>query len=49
MPTYMYTCENCQNIVDRNKPMSEATNEETCEKCGGLMRRMYTPPGVQIN
>lgn len=50
MPIYLYMCEHCNHTDEKKMTMVEASeHKQVCEKCGKLMRRMYTPPGVQIH
>lgn len=48
MPTYVYSCPNCQWLDEIVKPMSECTSNETCRQCGTVMERDYRAetPGV---
>lgn len=45
---YIYVCDQCQKIVEINKPMSEASKEERCE-CGEVMKRIYNSVGIKTN
>ena len=45
MPTYEYECRSCGNRVDVIHPMSES-GPETCEICGGPMRRVVHAAGI---
>ena len=42
MPKYDYECEECQNIEERIKSFSE---RQYC-KCGGRMKRLFSPQGT---
>lgn len=47
MPTYEYACSSCQRrfeIVQRfaDEPL------ETCEECGGALRRVFHPVGIVL-
>ena len=37
---YIYVCDQCQKVVEIDKPMSEASKEERCE-CGLVLQRVY--------
>jgi len=45
MPVYDFKCEACDSVVE----MRMATSEDpvpTCNQCGGLMTKVWTPPAV---
>lgn len=48
MPTYEFGCIECDYTKEVQRPMSEATNQETCEKCGYSMIRVYNSFGIQF-
>lgn len=45
MPTYEYVCTNCGNHFDTVQSFSEPPLE-TCERCGGQIRRVFHPAGI---
>lgn len=45
MPTYAYECLECKHKFDVFQSMSDAPIE-TCEKCSGKVRKLFTPSGI---
>jgi putative FmdB family regulatory protein len=45
MPTYEYACTQCGRRVEVVQSFSDAPLE-TCETCGGRLRRVFHPVGV---
>lgn len=45
MPTYEYACTNCGVHLEVVQGFSDAPLE-TCERCGGKLRRVFHPVGV---
>ena len=45
MPTYEYACTQCGQRVEVVQSFSDAPLE-TCDKCGGRLRRVFHPVGV---
>lgn len=45
MPTYEYACTSCGNHIDVVQGFAEQPLE-TCEVCGGKLRRVFHPVGV---
>lgn len=48
MPTYEYTCIECDLTVDRVKKFSESDTSEFCEKCGNVMNKVYNTFGINL-
>lgn len=47
MPTYEYACTNCKRHFDVVQSFSEAPLE-TCEVCGGQLKRVFHPVGIVL-
>lgn len=47
MPTYEYVCTSCKNHFDAFQRFSEPALE-TCERCGGELRRVFHPASIQF-
>jgi putative FmdB family regulatory protein len=45
MATYEYACSSCGRRVEVSQGFSEAPLE-TCDQCGGRLRRVFHPVGV---
>jgi putative FmdB family regulatory protein len=45
MPTYEYRCTSCGNRFDAFQRLDEAPLE-TCERCGGALRKVFHPAGI---
>ena len=45
MPIYEYQCELCGTVRDIKHGFKETTSE-TCEKCGGPLKRLFSPAGI---
>jgi putative FmdB family regulatory protein len=45
MPTYEYRCTSCGNRFDAFQRLDEASLE-TCERCGGVLRKVFHPAGI---
>ena len=43
---YIYVCDQCQKVVEIDKPMSEASRHEYC-KCGREMSKVYSAPSIK--
>lgn len=43
MPLYSFRCDTCDRLYDEFRSSEESTTFSAC-KCGGLARRVYTPP-----
>lgn len=49
MPTYEYSCIECDIDIEKHKPFSESESSEFCEKCGNKMTKVYGSFGIQFN
>ncbi|MGH2718363.1 MAG: FmdB family zinc ribbon protein [Actinomycetota bacterium] len=47
MPTYEYECINCKRRTEAFQSFSDAPLQ-TCEHCGGQLRRVFHPAMVQF-
>jgi len=47
MPTYEYACTECKRHFEAVQSFSEAPLE-TCEVCGGNLRRVFHPVGIVL-
>lgn len=45
MPTYDYVCTSCKNRFDTVQSFKDAPLE-TCERCGGQLRRVFHPAAI---
>ena len=45
MPLYSFRCDNCYDLYDEFRDAKGDTTFSEC-KCGGLARRVYTPPAL---
>lgn len=48
MPNYDYKCVICNHNKEVNKPISEATMTELCDKCGAAMVKQFGTFGIQF-
>ena len=48
MPTYEYSCIECDLTKEVNRPIAEADRIEVCEKCGYVMNKVYGSFGIQF-
>jgi putative FmdB family regulatory protein len=48
MPTYEYSCIECDVTKEVNRPIAEADAVEICEKCGYKMNKVYHSFGIQF-
>jgi len=51
---YEYKCVNIQcikrnEIIEINKPMSEAGKSEYCEECGESLQKIFGSPGLRTS
>ena len=44
---YTYECKKCNNNCIVNKPMSESSKKEHCDKCGSLLERVYNISAIK--
>lgn len=49
MPTYEYSCIECDINMEKHKSFSEAESLEFCEKCGNKMIKVYGTFGIKFN
>lgn len=47
MPTYEYVCVDCANRVEVTQSFADQPLE-ICEKCGGKLRKVFFPVGIQL-
>ena len=45
MPTYVYACQACSQVVERRQSFTDAPLTD-CELCGGALRRVLQPVGI---
>ena len=45
MPRYNYECEECGFIEEKNVFSSDSKETIFCKKCGGKMKRLFSPQG----
>ena len=45
MPVYLYRCTDCDTTFEVTHKMSDPP-VETCEKCGGSTRRVFSATGI---
>lgn len=48
MPTYEYSCIECDLTIEKQKSFSEAETSEFCEKCGNKMVKVYGTFGINL-
>ena len=48
MPNYDYKCIICEHTKEVNKPISESTMTELCDKCGAAMVKQFGTFGIQF-
>ena len=48
MPNYDYKCVTCEHSKEVNKPISDATVTEICDKCGAEMVKQFGSFGIQF-
>lgn len=48
MPTYSYSCQNCDNSFEIQQSITE-DSLTTCPKCDGKLKKNYAPVGVTFN
>ena len=48
MPTYEYSCIECDYTIEKIKSFSEADRVEFCEKCGAILNKVYGSFGIQF-
>lgn len=47
MPLYEYQCESCQQVTERIQKFSDPPLE-TCEACGGPLKKLLSSPAFQF-
>jgi putative FmdB family regulatory protein len=47
MPKYDFSCIPCDSTVEMHFTF-DSVERPICEKCGGFMIKVYTPPAVQF-
>lgn len=48
MPYYDYSCPACEHTWDVIKSMNDASNPESCPKCGAIGQRIFSPPALKF-
>jgi putative FmdB family regulatory protein len=48
VPNYDYKCVICEHTKEVNKPFSEASMVELCDKCGAAMTKQFGTFGIQF-
>lgn len=48
MPTYEYSCLECDLTKEVSRPIAEHDSVEICEKCGYVMNKVYSSFGIQF-
>jgi len=46
MPTYDFICTECDNSDSRKLSFDELNQEHLCWRCGALLRRVISKPGI---
>jgi putative FmdB family regulatory protein len=49
MPTYEYTCLNCQTSSQVNRGINDKEEEVICDTCKKAMKRVYSVGAVTFN
>ena len=44
---YQYACDKCKTNTMIDKPISECSRVELCEKCKSEMKRVYSVGGIK--
>ena len=47
MPKYDFECEKCGRKVEIYMTTTQF-DEATCDKCGGIMKRLFSPQGIHF-
>ena len=47
MPLYEYQCDACGHRFEKIQKFSDA-REDTCPKCGGIVRKLMSSPAIQF-
>ena len=47
MPLYEYECDACGHRFEKIQKFSDA-REDTCPKCGGIVRKLISSPAIQF-
>lgn len=47
MPIYEYQCTQCERVFEKLQKVNDPP-VETCEECGGTVRRRISPPAIQF-
>lgn len=48
MPTYDFHCRGCGNVVVLSVPFAQFDDDQFCDMCSGLLRRVISVPGVSF-
>ena len=47
MPLYEYRCDSCHELIEVIQKFSDEPLS-VCEKCGGKLKRLLSPPGLHF-
>jgi putative FmdB family regulatory protein len=45
MPKYDFECQKCKRVAELYMQTTQS-NEATCSKCGGKMKKLFSPQGT---
>lgn len=48
MPTYEYTCLECDKTIDRSNVKVDDRDHQVCEECGNVLNRSWTIGNVSV-
>ena len=48
MPTYEYTCLECDKTIDRSNVKVDDRDHQVCEECGNVLNRSWTIGNVAV-
>ena len=48
MPTYQFTCNDCNDVVLQSFSIEIEAPTVNCGHCGSIMRKEFTPPAVHF-
>jgi len=48
MPKYDFKCDICEGSVVEMHIAFESNDRPSCDRCGNLMSKVFTPPSVQF-
>lgn len=48
MPRYEFRCDQCNQHIELDLPVEQATQSQRCPHCGNPLKRVFSVPGIRF-